>query len=176
MDIYVMNLDGSSVANLTNNAAHDESPDWSPDGTKIVFQSDRDGSGYCQLYVMRADGTDTRQLTNSGSCHDRAVWSPDATKIAFNGCGSNGFDVYVMNADGSGVEPLTNNPATDGMPDWQPVVAVGGIAEYPELGPSASPRAHASSLPSAPAAAGLATGAALLVAVGGWYARRRWRT
>ena len=52
-----------------------------------------------------------------------------------------------------------------------PCGSVGGIAEYPQL--EAAPGASGSSAPSAPAVAGLATGAILLLAAGGWYARRR---
>jgi hypothetical protein len=53
--------------------------------------------------------------------------------------------------------------------------AVGGIAEYPQLEPEAVNSTHASPTPGALALAGLATGAAPLLAAGGWYARRRWR-
>jgi len=52
---------------------------------------------------------------------------------------------------------------------------VGGIAEYPQLEPGVATSAHGSSGPSTLAVAGLATGAAVLLAAGGWYARRRWR-
>ena len=53
--------------------------------------------------------------------------------------------------------------------------AVGGMAEYPDVESGPATSAHGSSAPSAPAVAGLATGAVLLLTAGGWYARRRWR-
>src|SRR4030065_700895 len=43
-EIYIMNIDGSKQTNLTNNQANDSKPRISPDGTKITFMSDRDGS------------------------------------------------------------------------------------------------------------------------------------
>ena len=45
-----MNADGSNLTNLTNNAAHDIHPSWSPDGTKIAFVTIRDGN--YEIYVM----------------------------------------------------------------------------------------------------------------------------
>jgi Tol biopolymer transport system component len=43
-EIYVMNADGTGLQRLTNNTASDTRPSWSPDGTKIVFASNRDGN------------------------------------------------------------------------------------------------------------------------------------
>ncbi len=57
-----------------------------------------------------------------------------------------------------------------------PDAPVGGIAEYPQLEPQAASGSHGSSALNAPALAGLAAGAILLLAAGGWYAARRWRT
>jgi len=58
-EIYVMNADGSGQTNLTNNpAAYDIAPIWSPDGTQIFLQSDRDGERFeYKSYVMSADGS-----------------------------------------------------------------------------------------------------------------------
>ena len=54
-EIYVMNADGTNQTNLTNNAARDYVPAWSPDGSKIAFGSTRDGND--EIYVMNADGS-----------------------------------------------------------------------------------------------------------------------
>ena len=64
-EVYVMNADGSGQANLTNNAAVDYEPSWSPDGTQIAFISDRDGNG--EVYVMNADGSGQANLTNNAA-------------------------------------------------------------------------------------------------------------
>jgi len=66
-------------------------------------------------------------------------------------------------------------PGEPGANPCEAAAAVGGVAEYWELEPSVRTSAHGPSAPDAFAVAGLATGAALLLAAGGWYARRRWR-
>src|SRR5689334_11523297 len=53
-DIWVMNGDGSGLTNLTN-GGHNESPAWSPDGTRITFCTNRDGN--YEIYAINADGS-----------------------------------------------------------------------------------------------------------------------
>jgi dipeptidyl aminopeptidase/acylaminoacyl peptidase len=67
-----MNADGSGQTPLTSDAAHDTSPAWSPDGTKIVFDSQRD-SNY-EVYTMNTDGTGQTNLTNHSATDFRPDW------------------------------------------------------------------------------------------------------
>ena len=71
---YIMNVDGSGVSRLTDNSANDEHPDWSPDGRRIAFISDRDGD--YEIYVMNADGSDVIQLTDNSTDDVLPSWSP----------------------------------------------------------------------------------------------------
>lgn len=130
-DIYTMDLDGSNQLQLTTNAAYDDQPKWSPDGTKIVFMSDRDGN--FEIYSMNADGSNQTRLTNSPAADGFPAWSPDGSKIAFvNGDLRNPetFEIYVMNANGSNRIRLTNDSLVDGVPSWSPdgtkIVFMGG--------------------------------------------------
>lgn len=96
-EIYAMHADGSHVAQLTHNTANDFDPVWSPDGKRIAFSSDRNGT-CCELFVMNADGTGETQLSHGGGFG--GAWSPDGKQIAFGG--PNG-ELFVMNDDGTGV-------------------------------------------------------------------------
>jgi Tol biopolymer transport system component len=111
-EVFKMNADGTNPVNLTNNAASDTEPDWSPDGTKVAFVSDRNGNN--EIYVMNADGSGQTRLTTNSESETGPEWSPDGTKIAFE----THREVYVMNADGSGQVNLTSNAAFDGHPAW----------------------------------------------------------
>jgi RHS repeat-associated protein len=121
--IYAMNADGSNQTRLTNSAGNDDSPRWSPNGAKIVFQSDRDhpDTGYMDIYVMNADGSGQTRLTSDANDDSMATWSPDGTKIAFQSM-RNGinYQVYSMNSDGSNQVCLTNTSSSDGEPSWSP--------------------------------------------------------
>ena len=122
-DIFTMNADGTNQTRLTMNTAVDLQPQWSPDGSKIVFRSERDGGGLSAIYVMQADGSNQTRLTNNG--FDAApAWSPDGTKIVYRSIRADGNpDIYVMNADGSNQIRLTTSPANDAQPRWSPTGA-----------------------------------------------------
>jgi TolB protein len=60
-----MDANGANPTRLTTDAGSDREPDWSPDGTKISFVTNRDGND--EIYVMDADGTNpTRMTTDDG--------------------------------------------------------------------------------------------------------------
>ena len=75
-EIYVMDADGSNLARLTNNATFDGRPAWSPDASKIAFESDRDVLFISEIYVMDADGSNPVRLTNNAARDFDPAWSP----------------------------------------------------------------------------------------------------
>ncbi len=77
-DVYVANLDGSGVQNLTNEAFADIDPYWSPDGKQIVFGSDREDNR-TQVWVMNSDGSNKTRLTHGDGFETEPAWSPDGS-------------------------------------------------------------------------------------------------
>ena len=113
-DIYSMKSDGSNQRKLTDNAAEDLEPNWSPDGNRIVFVSDLNQTGKLDIYSMKADGTDQNRLTDDKALDVEPAFSPDANKIVFTSTRDGDQEIFSMNTDGSGQRRLTNNTDYDG--------------------------------------------------------------
>jgi TolB protein len=111
-DLFVADPDGSDVRRLTQvkdtTEANAEAV-WSPDGTKIMFASTRDGGKWRQ-WIMDADGSNQRQLTQAeASDITRSFeWSPDGSKILFESNRDGNWEVWVMEDDGSNQRQLTH--------------------------------------------------------------------
>jgi len=116
-EIYVVDVHGTGLTNLTNHPGDDLRCDWSPKG-KIVFTSNRDGNP--EIYVMNADGSDPVRLTDSARADTNADWSPKGDRIAFESNRDGNAEIYVMNADGSEPQRLTTFPGQDTKPTWSP--------------------------------------------------------
>jgi TolB protein len=119
-EIYVMDASGLNQTNLTNNPSADLTPEWSPDGNRLVFASDRDGD--LEVYAVNADGTNQVNLSNNpGQDDSQADWSPDGTKIALVSPTTPGrLDIFVMDLDGSNRTNVTENTNGGQQPDWSP--------------------------------------------------------
>ena len=118
-EIYLMDLSGGPITQLTSNEAIDFLPAWSPNGEEIAFVSDRYGD--FEIFVMDVDGNNVRQLTsNNGESTDPA-WSPDGSKIAFRSTRTGDNEIWIMDADGSNQTQLTDSEGDDGVPVWSPL-------------------------------------------------------
>ena len=80
-DLHVIGADGQRGRQLTDDVARDRVPRWSPDGSRILFYSDRGGQEDYQAWSVRADGGDLRQLTAIEDMVYDALWSPDGRRI-----------------------------------------------------------------------------------------------
>ena len=109
-----MHANGGYPHNLSNHAADDAFPSWSPDGQEITFVSNRDGNW--EVYVMNADGTEQRRLTTSPAVDGHPVWSPEGEKIAFVSQRDGDVAIWIMDADGGNKRKLIKGR----YPSWSP--------------------------------------------------------
>ncbi|MHB1345984.1 MAG: TolB family protein [Candidatus Humimicrobiaceae bacterium] len=115
-DIFIMNIDGSGLTQLTDNPTNDMYPQISPDGKKILYTSDINGTW--QIMTMNTDGTEKRQITNGSYRSGYPTMSFDGKFIFYEVYMENNWELFRINGDGSSPVRLTFNPGGD---DWHPV-------------------------------------------------------
>ncbi len=81
-NLWMIDVEGERARELTRGDWRDSSPVWSPDGKKLAFISDRDGTS--QIHVMWLDTRDVAQLTHLERSPSGLRWSPDGKKLAFS--------------------------------------------------------------------------------------------
>jgi Tol biopolymer transport system component len=123
--IYVMDLDGQNLLQLTNEAEGACQPDWSPDGEKLVFTSPckslEDSFLKTSIFRMNADGSGRTSLTKvPGGDYDPA-WSPDGKRILVTSLQDGRKHIYVMDTNGDNRVLISSTAgAVDYQARWAP--------------------------------------------------------
>ena len=91
-------------------------PQFSPDGSRIVFESTR--SGAYEVWMCLSDGSDLVQLTRFNSVTGTPRWSPDGQQIAFDSGAGGNADIYVVDSRGGPPRRLTSEPSHEIVPSW----------------------------------------------------------
>lgn len=121
LDIWIQPLTGGSAVQLTKHPAEDREPEFSPDGSRVAFRSERDGGG---VYVKSILGGDERLIVRKGR---RPRFSPDGKWLAYwtgfstgdpTSPGSN--QIFVVPADGGEPKQLVPDFQSALYPIWSP--------------------------------------------------------
>ena len=121
-DVFIMNSDGSNKTNLTNTTYYEKYPQFSPDGSFIIYQAWQKGK--MEIFFSNLLDGNNINLTRNVSSHDiishgNAI-SPDGQKIVFTSERDGNRNIYIMNSHGTDQKKLTNNPNQDYEPIFSP--------------------------------------------------------
>jgi Tol biopolymer transport system component len=123
VDIELMDLearpgnDGIEAKPFAVSTRVESSAQFSPDGARIAFASQR--SGTPELWIARRDGDKLEQITSLGAA-ELVVggWSPDGASVVFDATVAGNSDLYVVGAQGGRVRRLTSEPSIEGLSSW----------------------------------------------------------
>ena len=118
-DIWRYQADGGIEPLIVSSHAVDDNPQFSPDGSKIAFESARSGE-IQEIWVAQADGSKPVQMTNHvGRQQGTPRWSPDGRWIGFDSKGQDGhWSIYIMESTGSTPRRITSESVDESMPFW----------------------------------------------------------
>lgn len=111
-------LAASTLQQLTTDPATDVRPVWSPDGQRVAFQSNRNGS--YSIWVMDVDGQKQRQVVPGVSDDRHPAWSPDGKQLAFDSDASGRREIWIVDSDGQNPRQVTSLEALSNFPSWSP--------------------------------------------------------
>jgi len=125
--IYLTDLNGQTVFQVTDMQGGACEPTWSPDGLRLAFISPCKGNediyNSTSLYIINADGSGLMTLDASPGGNFDPAWSPDGSAIAFTSARSGQMEIFIIPVDDpAAVLQVTKGAAKveSRMPDWSP--------------------------------------------------------
>jgi len=116
--LYKMPVEGGKAVPITDALFDARQPTWSPDGSVIAFQSNRDG--HWKIWVIGANGENPRPLSSDPFDEREPSWSPDGKSIAFTTTRTGKFDIWARSlADGT-LKQLSFGPGGNSRASWSP--------------------------------------------------------
>jgi len=117
-DLYLADAEGTIKRRLTTHPAADTQPDFSPEGRRLVFVSER--SGNRDLWLVNTDGQALEQLTDHPAADYSPAWSPRGGEIVFVSERSGRPELWALDLDSRALTPLHQASSRDLGPRWSP--------------------------------------------------------
>lgn len=117
-DLYVVNLKGKILRQLTRRSSIETSAHWSPNGKNILFASNR--SGGVQVYKTDLTTKSVSRLTFEGNYNSEPQWNLDGTYIVYSGRVNGVLQIFLMNRNGEFNRQLTKGYTSADHPSWSP--------------------------------------------------------
>lgn len=122
-DIFIMNVDGTGLKQLTSEPGYDGGPFFSHDGQKICYRHFDENGAVAEIFTMNLDGSDKRQLTRLNAMSWAPFFHPSGEYLIFatNRHGFSNFELYIVDAAGKS-EPVrvTATDGFDGLASFSP--------------------------------------------------------
>jgi TolB protein len=119
-DIWALQVGSGSPFRITNDAADERDPEWSPSGTRLAYSSHREGNW--DVYVYDPLQGQTSPLTLDLAFQANPTWSHDELFIAYEYYVNDNLEIFAAPIDGSqAIANISNNPAPDFSPAWSPI-------------------------------------------------------
>lgn len=120
-ELRIYDTTTKQITNLTSNGAEliESAPDWSPDGSMIVFQAQEAGSSQSDIFLMSSSGTTPPEKIIESDADDIAPrFSPDGSHIVFSSDRAGNWDVFIYEIATKTIYQVTTAPQTDIANDW----------------------------------------------------------
>jgi TolB protein len=118
-EIYTSDLLFNRIQPLTADRALVASPDWSPDGTKLIYTT-YFKTGFPDIYMTDISNNRRIAIANFGGTNSSPAFSPNGQRIAMSLSGKGNSDIFISNADGKNLRPITRNKSIETSPSWSP--------------------------------------------------------
>ncbi|MEX2314221.1 MAG: hypothetical protein WD628_00790, partial [Thermomicrobiales bacterium] len=140
MAIWLADTDSGTSRRLTTSDAADNTPRWSPDGTRIAFISDRKERGKAQVYVLALAGGEAVRLTDAKGPVTAIQWSPEGRRLAFTAMSEEDEDEKKRKEERNDHKIIDDKPARAGLfvidvPDDAAMLSTDALPEPKRVSP-----------------------------------------
>ena len=118
--LYLFHPDGTHMTQLTTGPYADENPTWLPDGSGVLFDSDRQGGR--QIFAVDTHGLNLHRLTFTGTVNQYPSCAPEVARVVYTSNRGGDSRLWTMKPDGTDAHVVPNTGGTHGLgrPSWGP--------------------------------------------------------